>query len=445
MFDPGDVIDKRFKVNEEIGRGGMGIVLRVDDITTGQQVALKYCPDSDRDALRRFEREVCIAAELHHKHIMPVLDQNLSHMPPYFTMPVAAGSLEREIRRGDLEENRALDAFEQICLGVQAIHNAKRVHRDIKPENAMRMSGGEVVISDFGLVKVDPRDTTTLTQPGAFLGTRMYCAPEQLVPGGSRDADVRTDLYQLGKLLYEMITGEPPALINPDRVPGGLAYVIERATEQRPEERYQSVGALMDAVQDYMHSREPEGSPHHAFESALQAAEGLLKVGRYRRENLEALLGLLAHFGDDPETFLEQFDRVPNKLLQTITHNCSAELRPVLKAYLSAVDSVVGSYNFSYAETVAQKMRIVFHASDDASMKALAVRTTLIAAVDLNRYAAMDTFASLLADVEREEDAVAVAGVLREEMTRFEVVASGIPKSKLHPVILAVREQATAI
>lgn len=85
-------------------------------------------------------------------------------------------------------------------MGVQAIHNANGTHRDVKPANALRMDDRRVVLSDLGLVKLDPRDTTILTQTAAFIGTRAYCAPEQLLPGGSREADARTDVYQLGVL-----------------------------------------------------------------------------------------------------------------------------------------------------------------------------------------------------------------------------------------------------
>ena len=221
MYTPSDKIDDRFEIVGEIGRGGMGVVLRVHDATDGQQVALKYCPENDTNSLRRFAREVCFVANLHHKNVMPILHHNLDHDPPYFTMPIAATSVGQEIRQSALEEDEALGAFEQICLGVQAIHNINGTHRDIKPDNAMRMQDGTILVSDLGLVKLDPRDTTLLTRAGEFIGTHMYSAPEQY--GGSREADVRTDIYQLGKTLYEMVTGQSPAPMDTDKLPAGLA------------------------------------------------------------------------------------------------------------------------------------------------------------------------------------------------------------------------------
>ena len=436
MYTPSDKIDDRFEIVGEIGRGGMGVVLRVHDATDGQQVALKYCPENDTNSLRRFAREVCFVANLHHKNVMPILHHNLDHDPPYFTMPIAATSVGQEIRQSALEEDEALGAFEQICLGVQAIHNINGTHRDIKPDNAMRMQDGTILVSDLGLVKLDPRDTTLLTRAGEFIGTHMYSAPEQY--GGSREADVRTDIYQLGKTLYEMVTGQSPAPMDTDKLPAGLAYIIERATQQHPDQRYQSVGALMDAVRDYVRSNMPDASPYHAFEAALQAADTLLQAGQYKRENLETLLSVLANIGDDPEALLEQFDRIPRALLSAMAKDLSTELRPVLKAYADAVDSVVHGYNFSYAETVAQKMKVIFGESHDSYIKALAIRAALIASVDLNRFAAMETFASLLMAVELGQDAVAVAGMLRDEISRYGRLADDIPGFRLHPVIRAV-------
>ena len=436
--DVGEVIDGRYETIEQIGQGGMGTVLRVRDLTDDQHVALKYCHENGEIRVKRFARETRIAAGLDHKHVITVLYHNLNHEPPYFTMPIAQGSVAEEIKQGGLDEDQALDTFKQICLGVQAIHNTGSVHRDIKPDNALRMPDQTVVISDFGLVKLDPRDTTTLTRPLAFLGTRRYSAPEQLA-GESRDADFRTDVYQLGKVLYEMITGKSPAVMTDAGVPPGIAYIVHRATQVIPDQRYQTVDELMDAVNDYMASKT---SPYRVFDDALQAASLQLDRGRYDAKDLETFFSVLAQFGEDPDTLLEQFDRIPDTLLSAMASDFSDNLLSVLKSYVNAIDRVVDRYNFAYAETVAQKMKIVFGGSDDPNVKALAVRATLIAAVDLNRFAAMNVFDSLLLAVQRTEDAMALADVLREEMLRYRHLAERVPKSRLHATIRAVCEEA---
>jgi len=125
----------------------------------------------------------------------------------------------------------------------------------------MRLQDERIVVTDLGLAKLDARDTTILTQTTQFLGTRAYCAPEQLLPAGSREADARTDVYQLGKTLYEALTGESPALIDHSRLARGLGYIVERATRVQPDQRYQTVGALMDAVKTYISGKGPGASP----------------------------------------------------------------------------------------------------------------------------------------------------------------------------------------
>ena len=97
--------------------------------------------------------------------------------------------------------------FRQVCLGVQAMHDSGIVHRDIKPANVLRFTGGRIAVSDLGAAKLEPRDTTVLTQTHVVVGTLAFLAPEQFLPGGSRRADFRTDIYQLGKVLYQLLTG----------------------------------------------------------------------------------------------------------------------------------------------------------------------------------------------------------------------------------------------
>src|SRR5260370_37766076 len=116
-------------------------------------------------------------------------------------------------------EERVLGVFGQICSGVGALQASGTSHRDIKPANVLRFAGGRIAVADFGLAKLDTRDSTILTQTGAFYGTFAYSAPEQHLPAGTREADVRTDICQLGKMLYHMLTGKSPVLIEHDALP----------------------------------------------------------------------------------------------------------------------------------------------------------------------------------------------------------------------------------
>lgn len=433
-FDAGDVIDKKYEVIDEIGRGGMGVVLHVRDRKTGNDAALKYCPLPDKMAKKRFAREVRIMASIDHEHVMPVLAHNITSKQPYFVMPIAAESLE-EVISPDLELDTALHIFRSICLGVQAIHTSGSTHRDLKPQNVMRLDDDRIVVCDLGLARLADRDTTTLTQTAAFLGTRMYCAPEQLKLGGSREADARTDVYQLGKVLYELATGDEPALVDPGLIPPGLEHIIERATEQHPDRRYQTVGQLMDAVENFVRAQDPEGTAHAGFEAALAKSRSLLKKGEYDSDNLETLLELVIQLGDDDEFFLEQFDRFPRRLLRTMAQRMSDHLIRPLTRYCQVVDNVVGGYNFEYAETVAKKMKVVFDGTDRPAIKVLALKATMIAGVRLNRFAAMEVFDEMLISVKSPDLAAPVAEMLRDNVDDYRYLVGRIPEGKLHAAI----------
>lgn len=308
----------------------------------------------------------------------------------------------------------------------------------------MVLVDGTVVVTDLGLVKLDPRDTTVLTQTAAFLGTRMYCAPEQLIPGGARKADARTDIYQLGKTLYELLTGESPALMDLDRLPRGLAYVIERATREQPSKRYQSVGQLIDAVKDYGRSKNPKENPVESFESALAEAEASLAQKRYTPKNLLAMLQSILLMTDDAELVINSVDKIPDQLIPYMFSTAGEDFEKVLEAYSAAVESAVGGYGFAYAETVARKMRKVADSASSPSAKAYAIKATLIAAVKLNRYAAMDIFDGMLTKIDTTEDAMAVAEMLRENIEEYKSLAPRIPKARLNPILRAVQRDATA-
>lgn len=440
MMAPGNITkDQAFDILEEIGKGGMGTVLRVNNRQTGEIVALKYCQEKDQESLHRFSREVRFMARIDHENVMPILTQNLEHTPPYFTMPLAQGSLHEEARKG-LPEESVLELFKQICLGVQAIHSANGTHRDIKPVNALLMSDGRVVVSDLGLIKTDPRDSTVLTQTNVTVGTFAYCAPEQQMPGGSRDADSRTDVYQLGKTLYELLTGDFPILIDPAKVSSGLAYVIGRAVRPNSADRYQSVGALMDAIQDYQRAQ-TSTEPSISFDAALEKVDTLAQQqNQYREEDLVSLINSLLAFAGQGEAFIDNFGKLPDQLLIILAEITPEALQTVLKEYYEAIKTDIHKYNFGHAQTIAHEMSIVFQASKDAESKAKAIRPALIAAAFLHRFTAMDTVAAMLTSISDEEVAIAVAEVLREELDSYRPIAKRISANELHPVLKHIHD-----
>lgn len=438
-FVPGDVIDERFEVIESIGKGGMGTVLRVKDQKNNRIRALKYCHESGEDR-KRFSREVRIMAQVVHSYVVPVFASNLNYDPPYFVMPLAEGCLEDELTSFKADEKAALEAFRKACLGIQALHSSGIVHRDNKPANILRFANGRVAVSDLGLAKLEIRDTTILTQTRAVVGTIDYLAPEQFEPAGSREADVRTDVFQMGKVLYRLLTGRSPQLIDSSILPPGLSHIVERATNHRPEDRYQSMGEMLDALRYYQLSK-IESDSQATLENLVNEADELLKQHKYDTRNVRGILRLISHLKpEEARTIIQYFDRVPKGLLPVMASDFPSELLPVLRLYNGAIRAGLHLYGFSYADDVANRMRSLFRNSKSVQVQVLALHNILIAAVDKNRFYAMGIFNTLLAEIKDVAVALPVAEMLRQNADRYKSLAKGVSSDRLQAAIRAVRE-----
>lgn len=434
MFAIGALLDGRYCIDHEIGRGGMGIVYEVVDSTDNKRYAVKLCTGNDEATRRRFAREIRFIETIRHENIISIVASNLEYEPPYMVMPLAKGSLADELK-GGMDEDTAIESVRAICNGVRAIHAANGTHRDIKPGNVLRLEDGRLVVSDFGLVKVDPRETTVLTKTTAIIGTRIYCAPEQLMLGGSRNADARTDVYQVGKTLYHLLTGELPALISSDRLPRSLTLIIQRATRENPDDRYQSIDQFMDALTAYVQSKRPGASASRIFDDVTRQAHELAKVGQYNQENLNELIDTLQLFASQESIYIDQFNRIPIPVLQVLTVCCTSRFLDVLNQYIQALKDEVANRPFEFAETVAARMKAVFEAASDSQTKAASLEAILISAVTLNRYAAMNIFDRLLLAIKESDDAVAISDMLRRNIDQYRFVAGRISQNQLCPIL----------
>jgi serine/threonine-protein kinase len=203
-FAPGAIIAGRYRLVSLLGRGGMGEVYRADDLTLDQPVALKFLPvgvAADADRLAQFHAELRIARQVSHKNVCRLYDLGDHEGRRFLTMEYVDGEdLATLLRRiGRLPQDKAVDISRQLCAGIAAAHERGVLHRDLKPANVMIDGDGNVRITDFGLA-VAAGDATAVRA-----GTPQYMAPEQLTGGA---ATVKTDLYALGLILFEMFTGK---------------------------------------------------------------------------------------------------------------------------------------------------------------------------------------------------------------------------------------------
>jgi serine/threonine protein kinase len=245
------------EILEMIGRGGMGIVYKARQRDLDRVVALKIlpaAPDSDPAFAERFTREARALAKLSHPHIVAIHDFGQRDGLYFFLMEYVDGAnLRQAMGAGQMSPEAAMAIVPQICDALQYAHDQGIVHRDIKPENVLVEKGGRVKIADFGLAKIlaNPNDIT-LTQAGAVMGTTHYMAPEQVERPES--VDRRADIFSLGVVFYQMLTGELPIgrFAPPSRtvkLDVRIDEVVLRALENKPELRFPQAGDVKSEVE----------------------------------------------------------------------------------------------------------------------------------------------------------------------------------------------------
>jgi serine/threonine protein kinase len=278
MFSPGDLVAKKLRIVRSLGAGGMGVVYEAEQVHLGRRVAVKVIHPSEADsteARARFIREARAQALLPLDHIVQVLDvDTLPDGHLYMVMEYLDGrDLKRELtKRGPLPVAEAVSYLIQACRGIAAAHAAGIVHRDLKPQNifVVNLEGQRrVKLLDFGIAKVVSGQGPDLTTTSAAVGTPTYMAPEQIAGNGQLDG--RVDLWALGNVLFELLTGrqpfrrettastlasilidEPPPLHDfRDDVPPGLERVIRCCLAKTPDARFADAEELAAALAPY--------------------------------------------------------------------------------------------------------------------------------------------------------------------------------------------------
>jgi serine/threonine protein kinase/ketosteroid isomerase-like protein len=263
-------LEDHYRIESEIGSGGMATVYRARDIKHDREVALKVLRPELASILGadRFLNEIAIAARLDHPHILTLIDSGAARGSLYYVLPFVRGeSLRTRLRRdGPLAIDDAIGITKDIGSALEYAHRHGVVHRDVKPENIL-IHEGEAVLADFGIaLAVKEAGGARLTQSGLSLGTPQYMSPEQAM--GDRSVDARSDQYSLAAVLYEMLVGEPPhsgpnlqAIIaklltqRPVRirtlretVPISIESAVEKGLAKLPADRYPTVDGFVKAI-----------------------------------------------------------------------------------------------------------------------------------------------------------------------------------------------------
>jgi TolB-like protein/tRNA A-37 threonylcarbamoyl transferase component Bud32/Tfp pilus assembly protein PilF len=291
------IIAGKYTIISELGKGGMGVVYKAEDAKLERKVALKFLPPElteDPEARERFVREAKAAAALSHNHICTVYEIGEEENRLFIAMECIEGeSLRQRILRGPLPHAEALDIAIQVAEGLAEAHKTKIIHRDIKPGNIMLTERGTAKVMDFGLAKA--LGMSLITKEAKTMGTVAYMSPEQ---ARGRPVDYRTDIWSLGVVLYEMLTGTLPfkgeydqsiihSILNrePEPVskhrkdlPKGLEQVIGKSLAKDPAGRYQSMDELLEDLKAVAEGLKPLKAKRGLFRGRIL---GLKKIYVY--------------------------------------------------------------------------------------------------------------------------------------------------------------------
>jgi eukaryotic-like serine/threonine-protein kinase len=280
----GSLVDGRYKITEVMAAGSMGAVFKAERVPVGKLVAVKFLHASyanDSEFQARFDRETRVMSKLNHPNCVSVVDFGVWQNEPYLVMDYVDGVTLRSVMdNGPIEPNKALSIARQILSGLAHAHKQEVFHRDVKPANIMISEeighGQRIRILDFGLARLQGNVGRDATQINMVVGTPNYMAPEQTVPGGVVDG--RADLYAVGVVIYEMITGQRPfqaedtlQLLGMHRaapiprvtdnapkgveLPKGLQELIDRAMAKSPEQRFQTAIEFAEAVDEVLQGK----------------------------------------------------------------------------------------------------------------------------------------------------------------------------------------------
>jgi serine/threonine-protein kinase len=333
---PGEVVAGKYRIEELVAAGGMGVVVRARHLELEQEVAIKLVLAGQRDPERvaRFLREARAAALIQSEHVVRVFDcGRLADGMPYMVMEHLRGSDLRQLlrERGTLAVTEAVDLLLQAMLGVAEAHARGIVHRDLKPANLFcveRRGQRTVKVLDFGISKISAsgEEDEDLTRTEVMLGSPRYMAPEQA--RSARDVDGRADIWSLGVILYEMLDGASPfagpsmgetlsrilsvdpaplSVLRPD-VPEAMAGVVSRCLQRERHRRYRSVAELARALAPFgsegaagLAARVPEAEPFSATAAAAPLLDAAVVPAPVLASPVVASLAVAAAASDAPQ------------------------------------------------------------------------------------------------------------------------------------------------
>jgi eukaryotic-like serine/threonine-protein kinase len=378
----------RYREISKIGSGGFGEVSSVRRDGDATLYARKTLQIDDDAAVRRFAREVRILSSLDHPNIIKVIDQHLDSEPFYYVMPLYRYSLASQLTSIVGDEARTNQIFRVILDAIEYAHAQGVIHRDLKPENVLMNSDTEIVISDFGLGRLIDAATSRQTMSGVGMGTPWYMAPEQLYD--FKNADKRSDIFSLGRILYELHTGPIMSTVqDTSQLPAGIRQVVTRCTQAAPDRRFQTVGDFKKAWALLMGttSRETDRAEFERLRADIASATTLDDC------KVERLIELLARFASDRDLLHKSIMQLPAATFALAFRTQPDEVRNLISAFSDFTGEQ--SWGFEYTDQIADACRTLHEAINDPEIRASLVACVLTVGSRHNRWHVLGVFGEL--------------------------------------------------
>jgi len=381
-----------YNVGGLIGKGGFGEVFEATRKEDGWSCALKQLQKSvGEKEHKRFEREVRMQAQLRHPNVVPIIASNLGDNPPWFVMPKALYSLREYLQQHKGEEE--LWVIFEIVAGIEHAHKNGIIHRDLKPENILFFIDKDkrlyTAVSDFGLGRFVSRDSPTLTQTNIRLGTVEYMAPEQYAD--TKNVDCCTDIYALGKIMYEVLTGEIPyPTMDITKIPMKFAYIVQKACHPDRNLRYQSVNEMINHLNIVTQEDEYPTIPAENIRKEIRKT---LEEQEFTTSKIENIVQLILNNMDDNTVLTSILPKLPDPILEILVKDYFDIFTAIFGAY---DDAVSGPLPFEYCDVVADFYEKIFQWTDSYEIKSRILKRLPKLGYDHNRWRVGNVFAQIV-------------------------------------------------
>lgn len=389
-----------------IGSGGFGEVYRCERDSDGKVFAKKKLTSSSPEAIKRFGREVRLLNTLDHPNIVKILGKRLETAPYFYVMPLYQNSLEAMLPALVCDIERIDDIFSRVLDGMEYAHSQGVIHRDLKSGNVLLNSDTDVVVSDFGLGRRFDAETTRQTATGYGLGTPLYMAPEQI--DDAVNADERSDIFSLGQLLTELLTGRlTSAIPDFDNVPSTVELIIRRCTKREPDQRFQSVSELKDAWGQFRSAR-AESQSQEDYDSLLELVTIPDVVDP---DDATRFFEVLDARSEDGDAVHDAIMAINLNAITAAGGDTNATLKSLLIAF--AKFTADKSFGFDHTDRIARRIKSIFGVINDPEVRAHLAFCCGDVGAGHNRWYVMNKFAELISDDDSGDFAAHLADLLR--------------------------------